>query len=888
MSLRSYIDANAAMAHHKPTDAQKSAGNYSKGHVRLHGLNIAIENARGSSRHGVDTDGKKWSCKLPCQYGYIKGTEGADGDHVDVFLGPHVKSPRVFVIDQNDADTGEFDEHKAFIGFGSKAQVINTYRKAFSDGRADDRMGNIHEMPVPEFKEWLKDDTTKPLKRAHGGRVPMASGGQVEEPYRGSNLGPLASGTNDWITPKATAVAEDWAAPPSQQPPKKSQDLSELSDLTTNFEKPSQVRAGFEGALSGASGNFRDELYGASNASGLPEILGGLRAPVGAARLGLEYLAPDTFGDSATKAYEEGRDRIRGVQKAAEKEYPLTSLAGNVAGAIALPVGKLAQAPTLPGRMAKGAGLGAGYGAVYGAGEGENLGERADKALSGSLTGAAVGAVAPPLLEGIGKGVGLATDKLTAPFRGLRDPEGEAARRVASALERDRNGMGGGFSLTPEEAALARQSGQPVAIADLGGEGTRALARSAANTSPEARQTLQGLIDPRFESQGYRASEFVRGLVDTGAEAVASKEAIKSAGSAMNKALYDASRKEFSGGIPWNEELATVAQTPAVIDAMKAAARTIENRVGAGRSQPALVGPDNRLTLEAWDIVKRNLDGKIGEAKRSGNKTVVEELDGVRRELVKQLDTATVNPETGISSYQKARGAAAEIFKATDAIEAGEKFLASKMSNVEARRAVAKMHEEERLGFAEGYASALVKKIHEVGYRRDIVNQFFNNPASRERAEIALGKDRAKQIEMFFRVESVMDKLRGAMGNSTTARQLAEMGLAGSAFGLSTGDLSPTGIMKGALLFKGVKEGSKYAMAKADNKVAEKVAGMLVSSDPSVLQKGIQLLNKNPWMMNNLRRFDTTMGRVSSQNAPNIPMLQGPVAARAEQEQQQP
>lgn len=193
MGLRSYIDANAAMAHRKPTLAQKEAGNYAKGHVRIHGLDIAIENARGTSRNGVDPDGKKWSCKLPCHYGYIKGTKGADGDHVDVYLGPHVKSPRIFVVDQIDADTRKFDEHKSFVGFTSKDQVLRTYRKAFSDGRADDRMGKVHEMTIPEFKEWLRDgDQTKPLKRASGGRIPMANGGFLSDDDIG--LGATSSG----------------------------------------------------------------------------------------------------------------------------------------------------------------------------------------------------------------------------------------------------------------------------------------------------------------------------------------------------------------------------------------------------------------------------------------------------------------------------------------------------------------------------------------------------------------------------------------------------------------------------------------------------------------------------------------------------------------------
>lgn len=160
-----------------PSEAQKEAGNYRKAHVRIHGLDLAIENARGAFREGVH-NGKPWRVRMPAHYGYIKRTEGADGDHVDAYIGPHTKCPRVFVIDQLDAKTGKFDEHKAFLGFATQQQAINVYRKAFSDGKADDRMGHIAEMSVEKFKDWLADgDTMRPIKRATGGRIAFADGG---------------------------------------------------------------------------------------------------------------------------------------------------------------------------------------------------------------------------------------------------------------------------------------------------------------------------------------------------------------------------------------------------------------------------------------------------------------------------------------------------------------------------------------------------------------------------------------------------------------------------------------------------------------------------------------------------------------------------------------
>ena len=157
--LAHYVDQN-------PSEAQKRAGNYRKGHVTIHGLDITIENARGHWREGVGKDGKVWRVKMPSHYGYIKGTVGKDRDHVDVYVGPHTRCRRTWVIDQKDTDTGRFDEHKLFVGFASEAQVRRIYKAAFSDGKGEQRIGGIREMDVGALKDWLKNgDTTKPITK---------------------------------------------------------------------------------------------------------------------------------------------------------------------------------------------------------------------------------------------------------------------------------------------------------------------------------------------------------------------------------------------------------------------------------------------------------------------------------------------------------------------------------------------------------------------------------------------------------------------------------------------------------------------------------------------------------------------------------------------------
>ena len=159
------VEAARAETNPAPTDAQKQAGNYAKGQVSIDGMDISIENPKGGTRSG-EADGKPWEVSMPADYGYIKGTTGKDGDHVDAFIGPNPDGfKNVWVIDQKKPD-GSFDEHKSFIGFNSAAEALDTYRKSFSDGKADSRIHGMVEMTRDEFKQWVaKGKFKEPLSK---------------------------------------------------------------------------------------------------------------------------------------------------------------------------------------------------------------------------------------------------------------------------------------------------------------------------------------------------------------------------------------------------------------------------------------------------------------------------------------------------------------------------------------------------------------------------------------------------------------------------------------------------------------------------------------------------------------------------------------------------
>lgn len=158
--MRRYGFNTGGAVNPEPTEAQKRAGNYKKHHISFQGLPISIENPKGSIRKGPG-----WQVKVPYDYGYIKRTEGADGDHVDVCIGPHHGSEAVFIVDQKDAKTGAFDEHKVMLGFRTREEAVDHYVRGFSDGKGRDRMGAVARMTMPEFKSWLKHhDTKKPVR----------------------------------------------------------------------------------------------------------------------------------------------------------------------------------------------------------------------------------------------------------------------------------------------------------------------------------------------------------------------------------------------------------------------------------------------------------------------------------------------------------------------------------------------------------------------------------------------------------------------------------------------------------------------------------------------------------------------------------------------------
>lgn len=140
-----------------PTEAQKEAGNYKKGHVRVGTFDISIEQPKGSVRSGVDANGKKWETTMQNTYGYIRGTEGVDGDHIDVFLSDDIdgwNGRKAFVVDQYNED-GSFDEHKVMLGFNEAADAETAYFANYDKDWAKKHKTVVTPVNLEDFEKWI-------------------------------------------------------------------------------------------------------------------------------------------------------------------------------------------------------------------------------------------------------------------------------------------------------------------------------------------------------------------------------------------------------------------------------------------------------------------------------------------------------------------------------------------------------------------------------------------------------------------------------------------------------------------------------------------------------------------------------------------------------------
>lgn len=567
-------------------------------------------------------------------------------------------------------------------------------------------------------------------------------------------------------------------------------------------------------------------------------------------RVANSYIQSAISGKSPDQEYW----RLKAIDEALARQNPVASGVGTVAGGLtqaALIPG--APAANFAGRAAQSATLG---GLLSGASEFVDTGD-SSKATNAAVGGAILGWGGSLAFDAATKAIGAGLRGTINTARGLINPEAEAGRRVTAALAADK--ASGSTRMQPGQWQNAIADGQPVVVADAGGEMTKALARSSANTSPEARAALTQVTSDRFGNQNERIGDFIQGF-GSGKSAVAISDTLDAAAKKANKPAYEAAYNSPNAQAVWNQDLAQLMQAPAVQQAIAQASRTGANKAAAQGFKP----PSNPFmrdaqgnwtlrtnadgsqaipTLQFWDYVQRNLSDQIGMLGSKGAKSSASDATALKNQLNGVLDAA-------VPEFKSARAGAAQFFGAQDALEAGRNFVTSKMNNAEAGKALQKMTQPERALFAEGFISDMVDKVRNVADRQNVLGKIFNSQADRQRVEMAIGSKRTKELEAFLHTERVMDELRTAVsGNSTTARQLAEAGLAGGAAGSLLGDQSYGDFSLGAAL----SIAAKKAKLGVDSRVARRVGEMLASDNPEIVRKAVKMATSNNKLMDLLR-----------------------------------
>ncbi len=596
------------------------------------------------------------------------------------------------------------------------------------------------------------------------------------------------------------------------------------------------------------------------------------------------------------RTYEDVLPEVRQRVKDSESEHPFAYYGGEIGGSLAIPgaAARLGYSATANAagrglRAMTGAGLleGGAYGAGYGLGKSEGgVQNRIEGAVGGGLMGGAVGAAAPLAMNAIQA----TAEPIRAGVNRIVRPEYEAARRAGQAQMLDNEAHAASVAaLGPQRQDmfdgvndLVRQgrAGQELRNIDVGpdgviaGENTRALARSAANQSPIARDLLSRMTGERFEGQTPRFSEFVRGLIPQNelqsvvGNASLSREAIQEAARRANGPAYRAAYQAGDRPI-WSDTIEQISGSPIVRKAMQEAATRGKDRAAAegyGAFNPGVTFDDSGMiqftrgangqpifpNLQYWDYVKRELDRTSRMAARAGDNDTAGLASQFARTLRGELDNA-------VDEYRAARGTAAAYFGADDALEAGQMFARGGNHDLgEVRRAVAALNPNEQRLFREGYVNDFLQAVEKSPDRRNVVGRFAQSPYEREKLAIALGPQRAREIESFLYLENLMDLPRTAMGNSTTARQLMELGLAGGMGTLAGGGnpFDPQALMTAALTY-----GATRADMASRQRLAQRIAEMLVSRDPRIIQQAARQAAHHGPMMNSLRQVSQALAQ---------------------------
>lgn len=523
------------------------------------------------------------------------------------------------------------------------------------------------------------------------------------------------------------------------------------------------VDAGVRGVADTATFGFADEISGAAGAAtGIGGEFGNVSGNIDAQR---------------------ARDALDAEQ------VPVARMTGQVAGALATPAGLARKGVTLlrPGQglgrtAVYGAGEGAAYGALGGAGSTEGgVADRAIGARNGAGFGLVAGGVAPLL---IGGATAVGRKGVDAVRNNIGSPAQQAQRRVISAARNA--GM--------DEAAITARFGElgpDGMLVDMLGPQGYALGRSAANTSPEAQSILESATYSRMGGQNDRVVGALESAAGLPAGSRSTVDDLKAAAYAkraptISKA-YDQARA-LGADIPV-EDFAEIYKSPSGYKAFQDAFKAVRDRSVSGEESA-------KSRLGVLDLVKRRLDSDAKVAARKGNNELADRLSGMARTVRTKTDEAL-----GGTEYADARKLRQDAYREEEAFDIGAEVGGRRLAldGPTRARAAAEANPE---AVRQGYAATKSAELLNRGSTPGAIDAFAPR-LQREALDASLGPNAAPVQKQLAAERQYGQTHRALTGNSTTARQLAQMGLtagAGTGLGLYSGmDLTTAGLTGAAL-----------------------------------------------------------------------------------------
>lgn len=584
------------------------------------------------------------------------------------------------------------------------------------------------------------------------------------------------------------------------------------------------LRASAQGGIRGMTANFADNIVNgilATGEAGISALGGGEFNPV------------ERYGEmqEAERWYTEGLRAKNPVAMATGEIAGGLGLTGKLSGAGALtPTGASTTTgavqsfmqPSTGGLMAqigKGALQGGATGAAYAAGDGEDM-------ASAAGVGAAIGGAIPAVGAGMRVG-GQAVSNAVSPY--LR-PEQFAAGKVVQRLADD--------NMTPQQIAGRLQRNPGLAVADVAGENTRGLARTAVNVPGPARTRITAQANIRQLGQGDRVGKAVGAAFGDPAM--------------FQKTLDDSIGVMKTQASPLYQQ-AFAAKTPVDVSSV---VKAIDDRIAPGVNQ--MVSPrDNlmddsvtgaiarlrsrfatstnqRFDLEALHLQKMDLDSMIETAQRAGQNTKTRALVQVKNELLKAMDAASPD-------YRQARSIFAGEAEIQRALEDGLSYATN--ATTKTAREIAAMSTAEKEAFRIGVARGLRQAIDQAPDGADVVKRVFGSRAKRAALEPLFNNttERAQFQNAMLREARATRTRQAVIGNSTTARQQADMEDAGMAVGTALD--AATGGIGGAVKNLIARVGARIGGVTPE--VADEIGRLVMSRNPQDVARAVQILQRN-------------------------------------------